>query len=280
MLEYTEQELQMLHATLYDIMGEVARVCDVLHIPYFVLGGTAIGVHYFDAIVPWDDDIDIGMTRVNYERFLREAPGVLREGYTLQWVDTDPYTPFYFAKVRRDGTRFVEDITKHLDIHQGIFVDVFPYDIVPDSPFIQKMQRTLAKYLNLAFISKDVWMCKYCGTTQCDNPYNWNIIYCALFRIFVSLFSKKTFYRMFTYVLTFFNNGKGKNYNIVLMRRDHISRSSAENVVLRPFGPLMVYAPSDLTDYLHKHYPRLRKYLPKEEQVNHRPLELTFLKEE
>ncbi len=274
MAQYSEQELQQLHEVLYDIMGEVARVCDKLDIPYFVLGGTAIGVFYFDGIVPWDDDIDIGMTRENYERFLREAPGELRKGYTLQWVATDPHTPFYFAKVRRDGTRFIEDITKHLDIHQGIFIDVFPYDKVPDNMFLQRVQRSMAKYLNLAFISKDVWMWKHCGTPQCENPYGWNVIYCCIFKAFTSLFTKKALYRMFTRVLTMFNGRDCEYYNIVLMKRDHIAKASVETLEKKPFGPMTISTPSNLETYLRKHYPRLRKYIPKEEQINHRPLEL------
>lgn len=276
MSQYSEKELKQLHNVLYDIMGEVKRVCNLLNIPYFAIGGTGIGIHFYKAIIPWDDDIDIGMTRENYERFLKEAPAVLRKGYFLQWVETDIHTPFYFAKVRRDGTLFIEDTTKHLDIHHGIFVDIFPMDKVPDNPRLQKLQRTISKYLNLAFIAKDVWLWRHCGKPMCENPYNWNAFYCFLFKGFVSLFSKKQLYAMFTKSVAFFNNRKCQYCNIVLMTRDHIAMQSVENLEKRPFGPLTISAPSNLETYLRHHYPRLRKDLPKEEQVNHRPLELRF----
>lgn len=95
-------------------------------IPYFIQGGTAIGAHFFDDIVPWDDDIDLGITREHYERFLRVAPSLLREGYVLQEYTTDNNTPFYFAKVRKVGTRFVEREWVGLPIADGIYVDIFP----------------------------------------------------------------------------------------------------------------------------------------------------------
>ena len=75
--KYTAEELDLLHAELYDILGETIRVCQKHNIPYFVIGGTAIGALYDQAILPWDDDIDIGMTRENYNKFLKVAPGEL-----------------------------------------------------------------------------------------------------------------------------------------------------------------------------------------------------------
>ena len=58
----------------HDILGETIRICRKHDIPYFVIGGTAIGALYDRAILPWDDDIDIGMARKDYNRFLEVAP--------------------------------------------------------------------------------------------------------------------------------------------------------------------------------------------------------------
>ena len=91
--KYTAEELDLLHAELYDILGETIRVCQKHNIPYFVIGGTAIGALYDQAILPWDDDIDIGMTRENYNKFLKVAPEELGPSYFLSWIETDPHTP-------------------------------------------------------------------------------------------------------------------------------------------------------------------------------------------
>ena len=125
---YTSLELEKLHTVLYEILGEIARVCKQLDIPFFMIGGSAIGVYYWNGIIPFDDDIDIGMTRRNYERFLRMAPKILDKKFFLQSYESEPHTPFYFAKVRKNGTLFVEQNTKDLNIHQGIFVDIIPFE--------------------------------------------------------------------------------------------------------------------------------------------------------
>ena len=95
--KYTAEELDLLHAELYDILGETIRVCQKHNIPYFVIGGTAIGALYDQAILPWDDDIDIGMTRENYNKFLKVAPGELGPSYFLSWIETDPHTPVSYT---------------------------------------------------------------------------------------------------------------------------------------------------------------------------------------
>lgn len=62
------------------------------------------------------------------------------------------------------------------------------------------------------------------------------------------------------------------------MPRDHIEVKSIEKLQKVKFGPLNVWAPSNLETYLRRHYPRLRRHIPKEEQQNHRPDILEFPK--
>ena len=108
--KYTAKELDLLHAELYDILGETIRICRKHDIPYFVIGGTAIGALYDRAILPWDDDIDIGMARKDYNRFLEVAPRELGDSYFLSWIETDPHSPYYYAKVKKNNTLFVEEM--------------------------------------------------------------------------------------------------------------------------------------------------------------------------
>ena len=80
---YTKEELQQLHDTLYEILAEVSRVCEKLKIHFFLTGGSVIGAKFWQGIIAWDDDIDIGMKREDYEIFLREAPKILQKKYFL-----------------------------------------------------------------------------------------------------------------------------------------------------------------------------------------------------
>lgn len=275
-IQYTEEELFRLHETLYDIFGEIIRVCEKCNISYFIIGGSGIGAFFDKAILPWDDDIDVGMTRENYNRFLSVAPKELSPDYFLQWVETDANTPFYFAKVRKNNTLFVESVFRNVDIHHGIYVDVFPFDKVPDVQWIQQIHRALANFLNGCFMGKTIWQWKYCGHCDVDEPRPRGFLPCLLTRIVCSLFTKRFIYRMLSFVLGLFNSCKTTYYNMVLMPRDHISVKSIEHPQTVKFGPLTVVAPSDLEPYLRNHYPGLTRDVPKEEQISHRPSRLSF----
>jgi lipopolysaccharide cholinephosphotransferase len=162
-MKYNSDILRQLHCELKKTLREVVRVCNEANIPYFIQGGTAIGAHFFDDIVPWDDDIDLGMTRDNYERFLREAPALLDKQYTLQEFSTEPDTTFYFAKVRKVGTRFVESEWVGLPISEGIYIDIFPYDRIPDDERLARKQRAKVGFWINCFMAKSVWLWRWFG---------------------------------------------------------------------------------------------------------------------
>ena len=105
---------------------DVDRVCRQLGVNYFIVGGTLLGAVRHKGFIPWDDDIDIGMLRADYEIFVQKAQELLPAGSFLQTRLTDTELPCCYAKVRRDDTTFIETSTKDLNIHHGIYVDIFP----------------------------------------------------------------------------------------------------------------------------------------------------------
>lgn len=116
-----------------DILIAVDRICQEFSIPYWLDSGTALGSVRHKGFIPWDDDIDIGMLRPDYDRFLEIAQKELGPAYFLQTYYTDG-APIMFAKVHRRGTTFVEYRLRNLPIEHGIFVDIFPYDFLPNEP--------------------------------------------------------------------------------------------------------------------------------------------------
>lgn len=164
--QYTPEELTQLHQVLYEILEEIVRICDKHNIPYFVIGGTAIGALYDKAILPWDDDIDIGMKREDYNKFLQIASQELREPYFLSWIHTDPHSPYYFAKVKKNNTLFVEEMFKDVPMHQGIFVDIFPFDRIPNNKLLRKIQYEAVNFLKCCLMGKEVWLWKHFGKCQ------------------------------------------------------------------------------------------------------------------
>lgn len=274
--QYSDEELRLLHEELYAITAEVKRVCHELGIGYFIIGGTAIGAYYWQRILPWDDDIDIGMTRPDYERFLREAPAVLGKQYFLQTPQSEAHSPFWFAKLRKHNTLFLEHHFRKLPIHHGIFVDIFPFDNLTSRPFLERIQHSLFGFLNACFIGKEVWQWRHCGRCEVDEPLERGFVGCLLTRLVNTLLPKCAVFGLLKWVQTWFNSRPTPYLKNIVTANERVRRADVATTQEVTLGPLMVSAPQHLLDYLHNHYPTLRKDIPKEEQVNHRPDELQF----
>lgn len=130
--ENMDYDIRTVQLVELDILKKIDRICKKHGITYFLDGGTALGAVRHGGFIPWDDDIDLGMLRDDYDRFIEIAQAELGNDYFLQTRKTDPKCPFSFAKVRKEGTTFVEWNKRNVKMHHGIFVDIFPYDVLPE----------------------------------------------------------------------------------------------------------------------------------------------------
>lgn len=127
-------DLKYLQKRALEVASEIHRVCKKLGIGYFACGGTMLGYVRDGGFIPWDDDIDVGMLRADYERFLKEAPSVIDgDKFFLQTRQSDPNIPYLFSKIRMNGTLYVTEYNQFRDFHKGICVDIFPFDEVPNT---------------------------------------------------------------------------------------------------------------------------------------------------
>lgn len=129
-MQYEQDELRGLQMVELGILREIDRVCREYGIRYFLDSGTLLGAVRHGGFIPWDDDVDVGMLRPDYERFLEVAPKALGEGYVVCEPRANPCCAGMFAKVWKRGTKFFTAETMEAGIDQGIFVDVFPYDVL------------------------------------------------------------------------------------------------------------------------------------------------------
>ena len=78
MINYSADELDMIQKLELKILKEIIRICKKENIEYFLIGGSALGAIRHEGFIPWDDDIDVGMTRENYDNFLKVAEQYFR----------------------------------------------------------------------------------------------------------------------------------------------------------------------------------------------------------
>ena len=109
----------------------VDKICRENEIQYSLCSGTLLGAVRHRGFIPWDDDLDIRMTRANYDKFLEVWNKLQPEGYLLQNKENSPRFPSSFSKIRKCHTTFLQFESERGAHHTGIFVDIFPLDRIP-----------------------------------------------------------------------------------------------------------------------------------------------------
>ncbi len=148
-MEISKELHESLKKCELDILKAFINACGELGLRYFVLQGTLLGAVRHRGFIPWDDDVDVGMMREDFEVFVKEGQKYLPEHLFIQTHKTDPEYIQPFAKIRNSNTTFIETTASKLNINHGVYIDVFPLDFYPDSPASKAalgLKKTLIKY--------------------------------------------------------------------------------------------------------------------------------------
>lgn len=113
---------------LYEILYMLDDFCAEYHIRYFLVGGSLLGAVRHKGIIPWDDDIDVGMERGEYERFVTLFQQNHPKDYSLLTIDNTPDYTLPFAKVARIGT-LLREVCKNIpSAGIPVNIDILPMD--------------------------------------------------------------------------------------------------------------------------------------------------------
>ena len=141
--------LIQLQNTEYEILCKVDDFCRTYGISYSLWAGTALGAVRHGGFIPWDDDIDIAMTRVEFDHFCKTWKAHPQEGFYLESILTCDNCGTSHAKIRKDGTVFLSYGDYDDDRNHGIWVDIFPLDKIPNDAIIRAIKIGFAKELIL-----------------------------------------------------------------------------------------------------------------------------------
>ena len=120
-MQFTPKQLTQLKNIELEMLDELVRICDANGINYFLSGGTCLGAARHKGFIPWDDDIDVGMLREDYDRFAKVCKTELRNSFVFQDMGTEPSCGLVFGKIRKNGTVYSEIYSSHIAMSQGVF---------------------------------------------------------------------------------------------------------------------------------------------------------------
>ena len=153
-MKRTELTLEQVHDKELKILEYFIEVCNKNNLQYFLVYGSLLGAVRHKGFIPWDDDIDVGMMRKDYDALatiLRNSNDKL-----FFWQDdiSEPSYPLSFGKIRLNNTYVYEEDFQHLNVHQGLFIDVYPFDYCADNDFIVAILNKLVQVISMSLLFK------------------------------------------------------------------------------------------------------------------------------
>ena len=107
----------------------VDGICKKHGIRYWLCAGTLLGAVRHGGYIPWDDDLDVGLLRKDYQRLMEVLPGELPPTMALQTNDTDKNYFYFFAKLRDRNSLLAEECPyDEVFKERGVFIDIFPFE--------------------------------------------------------------------------------------------------------------------------------------------------------
>ncbi|MCG7334341.1 LicD family protein [Sporosarcina sp. ACRSM] len=143
-IEPTVEEIRKMQKIMLEMLVEFDRICRKYDIPYSLDGGTFLGAVRHKGFIPWDPDADIVIMREDYNRFFEACKMELdHDRFFLQDYKTDEHYRWGYARLLRKGTSYVRAGHEHMKSKNGVFIDVFTMDSVPDNYVLRRIHRFL-----------------------------------------------------------------------------------------------------------------------------------------
>lgn len=248
-----KNDLKQLHDELLKMIKEIHQICVEHNIKYTMLAGTMLGAIRHKGFIPWDDDIDLGMTYENYKKFVEVMANLNHPWLEIDYPLASKYC--YFTKVYDKTTTFIEE--DHQNDVRGVFVDVFPIVNAGDTYNEVKKRIAWCSFYK-ALLSRKIY-------TITDVTVKDKIMK------ILSYFASKRF--LYNRIIRCYEraDSKSRRYSTVLFswNKDTKPTTMYEDVELYKFEDTQLYGISDYDGYLSDKFGDYMKLPPENKRSPH-----------
>lgn len=251
-----------------EILKVFLEICNKEDLQYYLVCGSALGAVKYQGFIPWDDDIDVALPRVDYEKFIVVAHDYLPQYFFLQNYKTDQEYHRIGSKLRDSRTTYIERMTEDLKINQGVFIDVFPLDGL----WITKKEQKEFKKIQKEYEVKRRVNLNYNRLSR-DNIFSirTNLVY--FLRCITKCFSNTwEIIEKYDHMISSYSSEKSEmycNFANSVSESEYSPKQQYGKGIMMKFEGLDVRVPEKYDEYLTQKYGDWRKELPEKEQIGH-----------
>lgn len=276
--EYDEVTLEKVHKLEMKILKDFMSICDKNELRYFGLAGTGIGAVRHKGFIPWDDDIDIGLPREDFDRFIELVKIEFPDTYEVLNTSENENYPLMTTRLVLKGTTFKEFAVKDVDCNFGIFLDLYPFDNVSDDNKLLKKQARSAWFWSKLLILRSIPhpVLAFSGITATVVQFICAFVH---YTMRIMHISKKMIYKRCLRACTLYNHLPTKR--IAFLCDTSAYTNMFELSHLYPlqklqFEDVQLNFPADLDGHLKGLFGDYMKLPPVEKRKNHFPFQLDF----
>lgn len=241
-------KIKTIQALEIEILKEIDRICVENDIKYFLAGGSLLGAVRSGGSIPWDDDLDIGMLRGDYEKFRKICEDKLQDKFEFSSPFNGSGSHYTIEKVRLKSTYFSTNYSSKNVFSDGVFVDVLVYDQTSNSKIVQFFQTLI-----LAIIY-DCIIVRWYNVARKKYHYYLTLLLLPILR----LIPWCVYHGLFEFFVKLFKNKKDAEWLIdsvgKKLKDGPLPKKGLEDTVYVDFDGIKAPVPVDYTGYLNYAY--------------------------
>lgn len=245
-VEFYCGKIKGIQALEVEILKEIDRICQKHNIKYFLAGGTLLSAVRQGCSIPWDDDLDIGFLRDDFERFKTACKTELGEGFSYSGPKQGSH--YTIDKIRLDATYFSTNYSNKNVYPDGVFVDLLIYDKTSNIRPFQRLHSFVLTALTTVMIIK--WF----NAPRKNYHYAFSRLFLPLLRIIPWC----VFHGIFNFCAKFYRYKKNAGWLIDSVGKkvyaDPLPNAGLDDTVYVDFEGIKAPSPIDPAPYLNYAY--------------------------